>query len=349
MRIKAKSIDQRGVVSFITVSFLAGILILITMGFMRVMISNQRQSLDNQLSTQAFYAAESGINDVRSKLPIADAYYGLDKPCDGIINGVLSGNNTMDSTPIKYTCLLVDNTVEEILISDATTANGVMYQLQNESPSAINRIRISWGKSDQTGVSSSFTSTANQLPPASSWPSNTPAMLRLTIYAVGGNFSRSNLTDANRQRTYFIAPFSRVAAPSTTIDSSTPDGSIISAQCASSMVDYGCQATITLSGVFSGLGTTADSLFVRIRPIYNDEAPIKIEAFHGASQVTLINAQYVIDSTGRANDVYKRIKVRVPIQTEFNYPEYAAQTANSICKQFIAYPGFQQDEAGCSF
>ena len=55
--------DERGMVAIMIAMFLMIILSLITLGFLRLMQREQRQALDNSLSTQAYYAAESGIND----------------------------------------------------------------------------------------------------------------------------------------------------------------------------------------------------------------------------------------------------------------------------------------------
>ena len=44
---------------------------LIVLGFAQISRRNQRESLDRQLSTQAFYAAESGVNDARELITTA--------------------------------------------------------------------------------------------------------------------------------------------------------------------------------------------------------------------------------------------------------------------------------------
>jgi hypothetical protein len=54
---------EGGFVSIIVCMIIMTILSLITIGFAQIMAREQRQALDRQLSSQAFYAAESGVND----------------------------------------------------------------------------------------------------------------------------------------------------------------------------------------------------------------------------------------------------------------------------------------------
>ena len=44
---------------------------LIVLGFAQISRRNQRQSLDRQLSTQAFYAAETAVNDAADLIKTA--------------------------------------------------------------------------------------------------------------------------------------------------------------------------------------------------------------------------------------------------------------------------------------
>src|SRR5258708_5693843 len=54
---------QQGIVSIIVTIILMLVLTLIVLSFAKVSRREERNALDRQLSTQAFYAAESGIND----------------------------------------------------------------------------------------------------------------------------------------------------------------------------------------------------------------------------------------------------------------------------------------------
>ncbi|HET6924792.1 MAG TPA: pilus assembly PilX N-terminal domain-containing protein, partial [Candidatus Saccharimonadales bacterium] len=55
--------DERGMVSIMVTLVMIIVITLIVIGFAQVVRRNQRETLDRQLSTQAYYAAETGIND----------------------------------------------------------------------------------------------------------------------------------------------------------------------------------------------------------------------------------------------------------------------------------------------
>src|ERR1700761_8288581 len=54
--------DEQGMVSILVTMIMVIVISLIVIGFAEVSRRNQREALDNQLSTQAYYAAESGVN-----------------------------------------------------------------------------------------------------------------------------------------------------------------------------------------------------------------------------------------------------------------------------------------------
>lgn len=60
--------NQAGLVSFMVVTIIMIVLTLIVLAFARLVQREQVQTLDRQLNAQAFYAAESGINDAVREL-----------------------------------------------------------------------------------------------------------------------------------------------------------------------------------------------------------------------------------------------------------------------------------------
>jgi hypothetical protein len=81
-------------------------------------------------------------------------------------------------------------------------------------------------------------------------------------------------------------------------------------------------------------------MFLRLKSVYRPNA-VSVSAKYGITN-TVANfsrAQVMIDSTGKATDVLRRIQVRVPLKTQFNFPESAIKTKESICKLFEVYPG----------
>jgi hypothetical protein len=364
-----KKIDQSGVISFITVAFLAGILLLITTGFVKIMLSNHRQSLDGQLNLQAFYAAESGINDLLQILPLSDdSYYGSDD-CNLLIDGPLAGKNILNIDPnISYSCLLVDSEVEQIL-SEPNTQSGKMYKLELDGSGGgapeLNTVVVSWGDSMQN-LSNSDIAEGNFPPSIITKTDTTPGeipILRVTFYYPGTDFSRSTLI--NNQKTFFLMPpkladFNTGTFPTLFVSGGKKKGNVINNSYFSSISeigdysdgaknfvscfsdgdkDYKCKAKFDLSK-FVTLSPNKSGTYIRVRPIYSD-TKVMVEGFKGnaeSSHEKFINVQYDIDVTGRANDIYKRIKVRKDMFPNYKFPEYVTKLGDTICKNYEMYP-----------
>jgi len=96
---------QVGFVSIIVAAVLMVLLSLITIGFSKIMQREQRQSIDRQLSAQAFYAAETAINDVKDKITLQGSV-----PAKAHCTVADWGNGIIDPAEpdVQYTCLLID-------------------------------------------------------------------------------------------------------------------------------------------------------------------------------------------------------------------------------------------------
>ncbi len=102
--------NEEGFAAIVIAMVLIVILSLLTVGFAQLMRHEERSALDKQLSSQAYYAAESGINDaaaVISNNPL------VSKTTCGPTTGVgsLFPNNVVGvNTGSSYPCLLIDPT-----------------------------------------------------------------------------------------------------------------------------------------------------------------------------------------------------------------------------------------------
>jgi hypothetical protein len=86
---------------------------------------------------------------------------------------------------------------------------------------------------------------------------------------------------------------------------------------------------------------SGSDLYIRVAPIYTTSG-ITITAYGSADEsnpLNLIDAQYSIDVTGRANDVYRRIEVRYPKIAPGDLPDAVVKSFSDLCKQFTAWPG----------
>jgi hypothetical protein len=80
--------------------------------------------------------------------------------------------------------------------------------------------------------------------------------------------------------------------------------------------------------------------YIRVRSIYRS-SDMTVKIFDTASppkQLNISGAQVQIDSTGKVNDVLRRIQVRVPVSKSYAIPDYVIQTTDKICKLLQIVP-----------
>jgi hypothetical protein len=320
--IKSTKNIQSGFVSILVASILMVIMALITLGFSRVVQNEQRQALDNELSKQAYYAAESGINVVASSPDI----YTTDKTdCD--VSQYNNGYVNAGNEDAKFTCLLIDPTPEDLVFGNdsITTNKSKIVPIITASPPAS--LVIEWNDTNSDNLEScavarDFEATYGD------WNKISP--LRIDLFGIpdGATFNRDNLV-ANQFGAIFY-PCSGGGASTTYAAGSGVDvGRIIPANCTSgTSADYECR--IIIDGVIAG----QDVFYAKIKSLYND-VNVRITANDGSgAPLAFSYAQAVVDSTGRANDVFRRLQVRIPLYNNFDYPQATLQTVEDICKLY---------------
>ena len=114
--------DERGIVSIITVMLLAIVLAITTTSFLRLMLRANRQVVDSTLSSQAYYAAETGLEDAIKVL-------------EDLRNGLPAVLNDTDGTD----CKAASST--NVLVTSDNLGNGSYYscQLIDPKPTLLNK------------------------------------------------------------------------------------------------------------------------------------------------------------------------------------------------------------------
>ena len=142
--------DEKGMVSILVTMIMIIVITLIVLGFSQVARRNERESLDDQLSTQAYYAAESGVNAAVNYLTqpanIGTQFNTIDN-CAGFIGtlnaaGVSNDLNAPTDTT-KYTCLMVDTEPTSLNISPLTQGSNSILYLANADNEAFTSLEIS--------------------------------------------------------------------------------------------------------------------------------------------------------------------------------------------------------------
>ncbi len=337
--------DQQGMASIIVTLILIIIITLIVLGFATISRREQRQALDRQLSTQAFYAAESGINDAVSAInsgsftQIGHYPSGQKKSCDdpaGIFTGSVNS-----SVGASYTCLLIDTTPPEAQYQ-ITNGKAVSADLHFGGASPVNaaaQLIIDWTSDGNAKANTPDGAPNFNLPDSGTW--NGSALLQVQLTDLNNGYSRSALN--NSTFTTYLYPSNSISSipfkTTGSLNGLLAQGHIYKAGCSGGK----CEAIITFS-------PAATHLFLHIGAMY-ENADVTIRALDSSGgSMNFLGVQATIDSTGKAQDVLRRVQVHLPLQKQSDSSIYAVQSANGICKQLQVGSGVPGgDTNGCTY
>jgi Tfp pilus assembly protein PilX len=323
--------NEQGIVAIVVTMIIMIVLTLLVTGFAQLARREQRSSLDRQLSTQAFYAAESGINDAQRA--IKDPAFTNPLPYDGqkddcgTISGVASLSSNNLGLNISYPCLLINKKLKNSIVDLSTDKSDIQdlksYSRSPEVPTALNTIKVSWKHTDITIKS---IRPSGPLPNSSGWGSNV-GMIRIDVVPYTGTFSAASLQSA--MFTVFLRPSS---GGGTTIAYLDP-----AAQ--GDVVDVPCDGTTGVCKV-DIVGLSGTNHIVRMKAIYQPSTVVLCANLCDGETIFIGN-QVEVDSTGKAGDILKRLKVRIPKEPDSgatDIPEFTLDSSADICKKIEVTP-----------
>lgn len=209
-------------------------------------------------------------------------------------------------------------------------------------------IELSWFSRDDVASETNeigFPTTGADIslpPEGSEWPNNNPPLLRTQLMQMGGGFTLTDFDDSqpdNRSNanTLFLYPS---ATGLTTKDFAldarrSPSNAPQKIQCNDSFLEgeYACTVTITLPRPIDG-NTANRNAYLRLTGLYNG-AHYNVKLKNGGQDVQFSGVQPLVDSTGRANDLFRRVEARVELIGDFTYPEAAIDMTGDLCKNFV--------------
>lgn len=343
---KISTTQQQGFVSIIVALIIIIFVSLMGLGFAFMARQNQVQNQNRLLSTQAFYAAESAVNDATKYLK--DSINSGNVPADktNCTDNLGKGGAVSSSNPdIKYTCVLysVAPTSLEYVVSDNEST---VVRVQPQDGANIQSITISW----QDGQDSKQFATNNQhyLPQKNSGAvggddlAASTGILRTTVIPAGsGNLSRDSLT--KNTQTLMLYPKGKDPTSQSTQSYISDPNNVADANQAvfsdgncnlSSKPKY-CSVTINNLGAAS-----SNVIYLRLRSLYRPSSSVTITAkTNSPDNAKLVGEQALIDATGKAANVLRRIQVRVPLVIKSNRPEFAVESMDTLCKRLQVWPG----------
>lgn len=320
---KTTPLNQKGLVSIVVTMIIMTILSLITIGFAQIMAKEQRQALDRQLSSQAFYAAESGINDalanpagysdISCSSADVEASLGIRVPC-------ITYKDVTEN--LRYDAISIDPHTPTVFPLPAGTASfSILFN--NSQPNANPQLN----RADDS------------LPAFNAWNAK-PGVLKVQIIPFTNNDTQNDISTNSGMS--FVIPRAAGTSP---YDMSSISGASFGTTTQADCTAAGCTVS------FDGIDTTANSVTVVLSSMYIENSA-EINAFGSlGNPLDFDRVQALIDSTGRTADVVRRIQIRKPLIPSYPVPAGALEStgngpADGICKQFSTSPA---STSGCPF
>lgn len=317
-------------------SLVIGLVIVLVLGLLSVAFAQlarreQQNALAKQLSTQAYYAAESGINDVVHNLASIIATPPSPSSC------YIQNRSISTSTGTYESCVMVSTKLDalEYQPSDRESKSAVFSAVGG---GALSKLTVHWSSvagntTWRTGGACDFSPAASSPPsPANDWQS--PAVVQFSITPFDpGHINRDDLT--NGTYTAFLYPSnSACGGVGGSIGYSNPagDAPLVSGMCTDA---GGCNVTIT--GISAPAGANTQYLIHFLNLYDASNLTLQNATDNSGNPLSFEGAQVQIDSTGKARNVLKRVQVHYALNGSEASP-YAVE-AQSICKRFMVYPG----------
>jgi Tfp pilus assembly protein PilX len=247
-----------------------------------------------------------------------------------------------------YTCVKVVEDTDDYL-GKVDAGGSVVIPLNSMNP--FNKVVLSWF--EEKDIVSSTNSRAISFPGSGSsvnlprdngtrWRVNTPSLMRAQLIQVGRSFQLSDFDGARSggrgsANTLFLYPASS-GATSKNFGSDSRQDPLAAPQpiaCRSTISGggYACSVELTLPDPEDG--SAADRrAFLHLAALYN-ASHFKIELKDSSgSAVKFAGVQPEVDSTGRANDMFRRVVSRVELRSNMTYPRAAVDLYGNLCKNF---------------
>ena len=368
------NIYKKGAVSIFAVIFSTLLLTVLTVSFMGLMISAQQRAINNDLSQSAYDSALAGVEDAKRVVRACangnvDACSALEAASDcqvvarAKVNGsvdqpetvIASNSSSGQSFDQAYTCVNIDMDSVDYLFE---AQSGRAHIVPLRATRTIKKITIEWFTLEDNNNAPARTPTSSpasstSLPPIASWNSSAPSLIRAQLITPGESFSLSSLDESSSSRTLFLRPatmsngptsgmptaniqVSQAAQPRATSGDGAYTNSVSTVACSSSYANNGFSCSVTLDLADDQVISTgaSNNALLRIDSLYKGaNVRVTLHSQDGA-EIKFDNVQPVVDSTGRASTLFRRVEARLRMGTDFPYPSYVADVQNNLCKNF---------------
>jgi len=273
-----------------------------------------------------------------------------------------SGND--DQLNQAYTCVKINLETDDYLGTIQANSSKIIPLSGTKNFSSVT---VEWYSADDLGTNSTA---VNLLPDASlaqplylqsNWVASRPSLLRTQLMQFGSNFALGSFDAASASmansnaNTLFLYPTGTSGSARSVKDSWSftgedirqfPTGSPQPTRCSGNLSGggYACRVTLTLPQAV-GQNNDNRTAYLRLTPLYNS-SHFRVILGDGAKFSAI---QPSIDSTGRANDLYRRVEARVDlVDTAFPYPEATVDLTGDFCKDFVVTDVVGQATTTCT-
>lgn len=362
---RASTLQQRGVSAIFIVIFAAMLFSLIAVSFTGLMVREQSRSNDDEQSQGAYDAALVGVED--GKRVLADCINGANStacaaidaeacntinhaagnPLDNsetVIRSDTSSTGSGEQLNMAHTCVVVKrdtDAVEKTIPSDTSAI------IKLDAVGAdFDRVELSWYSEDDIESSGDplalWSNSGQPLPALGSWQAGSPPLLRVQLiqYEAGSYNAAGDFRDAPYSMTGYLYPHTsglNLTNPFS-FESVRRSGTLAPSQveCVTPGVSgYSCNVTLDVPKPGGWAGDRV--AYLRVMPFYGDTS-ISLKLRDGSGPLLFDDVQPTIDSTGRANDLFRRVLARVEQKSDFPLPRATVDITDNFCKTlFVGY------------
>lgn len=361
---------RRGATAIFIVIFAALLMTILVVGFLRIMVEEQQRATNSDLSQSAYDSALAGVEDAKRAIQLcmdegedSRACEALRRQqCDTIQHADIVSASANEEVIIQkksggdgkdldqaYTCVKVRMDTEDYR---GTLSQGKTLLVPLRGVKDIEQIEIAWQLKDSREIASDTIAAAgggndlkklypNDSGESGPW-SKTPAMLRAQVIAPGEKFKIEDLNTSDASYTTFLYPYVRSSDVTASIDTSLLNrhGQVANVNqphdvtCLNGRFvngEFACKVAIRLRQPIQG---GSNMSFLRLNTMYRDATISIVLRDSSGSVVAFDGVQPTVDSTGRANDLFRRVESRLSLDSDIEYPENAVDLTGSLCKDF---------------
>lgn len=386
MKLRNLQKTKKGAASLYAVIFATILFGVIALSFVRIILSEARQSGDDELSQSAYDSALAGVEDAKRAVNAyykclnsggsaasCEHLYPFDESCEAFTNtdsklkkalgyegaageikiqesSTAKGSDDETTTDQAYTCITMSKKVEDYRATlTKDTRVRVIPLSTDESTSDTNSVRtvkFEWfSENNGTTFERPY---ENQALKTKTESSNIP-VISLTLLSTSTNINYAvegfNSSTNKNYSTMILLPSNAATATNTlTYDNidNAGDSNVKNTpfliKCGEG--NFACSVDLNVynsSTGFNKVGSGRNALLIVSMPYGEAISDFVVSMYNESGQkINFEGAQISVDSTGRANQLYRRVETRLdPVDSYFPYPQFAAELDGSGEQQLL--------------